>query len=251
MTITDEKLMAYADGELNAAEAAEVERAMAEDEALALRVTLFAGSRKAVREAAMATPLAVPEALAEKVRALGAAHAAGRAAAEKAPDKIVDLSARRRPAGSWQLPLAASIALAIGAIGGWIVAHSSTTPAGLEIAALGDPAIVEALSTLPSGERQVLDNGNQFAAIASFEDGGGRFCREFEYDQVSGTTLVAVACHDQTHWDVRFAIAAPAATPGLYAPASSLETLDAYLSATGAGAPLSTADEAAALSALQ
>jgi hypothetical protein len=60
---------------------------------------------------------------------------------------------------------------------------------------------------------------------------------------------VAVACHGGGAWDVPFTVAAGQADGG-YAPASSLEALDAYLAAVGAGPPLEPAAEREALSAV-
>ncbi len=250
MAITDEMLMAYADGELSAAEASEVERALAQDEALAAKVALFADSRMAVRRA-YAAPPAVPADLEVRVRAMAATDAALRQV-RTTTSNVIDLAARRRVVPLWQLPAAAAVALAIGLGSAWFAGQGGNGGAGgLQVAGLSDPAIVDALGTVPSGERMALGGGADFAAIATFRDGEGTLCREFEHDRAGGATVVAVACRAAAAWDVRFAIAATAADTAGYAPASSLETLDAYLSATGAGAPLSATDEAAALEALK
>ena len=74
MGISDELLMAYADGELTAAQAAEVERAMALDEALAERAALFADSRAAAKRAFAPAP-AVSADLEGRIRAMAAADA--------------------------------------------------------------------------------------------------------------------------------------------------------------------------------
>jgi anti-sigma factor RsiW len=248
MAITDETLMAYADGVLDAEEAREVERAMAADEALAARVAALADARRAVK-AAHAAPEPVPEALLKRVQALAEADAARRSAV--AAGTVVDLSARRRPAPLWKLPLAASVALAAGGLAGWFAAQQAGAPAGIGIAGLDDPAIVRALGEAASGERVALPGGAELAAIATFRDGDGTLCREFEYDRDRTGTIVAVACRGQDGWDVRLAVAAPAAEDGGYAPASSLDTLEAFLAATGAGAALSPEEERAALEALR
>ena len=208
MGISDELLMAYADGELTAAQAAEVERAMALDEALAERAALFADSRAAAKRAFAPAPA-----------------------------------------------VSAAVALAVGAGTVWLAAGDARSVAGrsgggLEVAGLQDPAISAALGLLPSGERSDLGDGASLSAIATFKDGAGALCREFEHDRAGGATVVAVACRMDGAWDIRFAIAAAGAASDGYAPASSLETLDAFLTATEAGAPLSAADEAAALGAI-
>ncbi len=248
MGITDEMLMAYADGQLAAAEASEVERALAEDEGLAAKVAMMADARMAVKNSYRTAP-PVPEALEARVRGLVAADAARRQGPAGAT--VVDLAARRRVVPFWQLPLAAGLALAVGAGSVWLASQQDPGGAGgLQVAGLTDPAIIEALGTLPSGEAVDLGNGARLAAVSTFRDEADRLCREFEHGRPDGETVVAVACRDEAAWGVRFAVAAGAAESDSYAPASSLETLDAYMVATGAGAPLSAEDEAAALQAL-
>lgn len=245
--ITDEVLMAYADGQLAAAEASAVERAMAEDEALATRLALMVDARTAVKRAFGNAP-AVPEALAAQVRAMVDADAARRQA--PAGSNVVDLAARRRAVPFWQLPLAAGLALAVGAGSVWLATQQGNMAGGLQVAGLNDAAITEALGSLPSGKTVELDNGARLVTIATFRDADDRLCREFEHDQTGGSTVVAVACRSDDTWDVRFAIAAATADSDGYAPASSLETLDAYMAATGASSPLSVEDEGAALQSL-
>ena len=67
-------------------------------------------------------------------------------------------------------------------------------------------------------------------------------------DTAAGSSVVSVACRADGAWSVRFAVVAPVRDGG-YAPASSMEALDAYLASAGAHEPLSPADEAAALAA--
>lgn len=248
MAINDERLMAYADGVLPPDEAAEVERAIAEDEDLAAKVAVFADSRAMVKRALGAAP-PVPDKLAASIRALAEADAAKR----KPPAgsaKVIDLAARRRTVPFWQLPLAASVALAVGAFGGWLGKPESDA-GGLAVAMVDEPALVEALAGVKSGETREIGEGVGFTAIASFRDGAGQLCREFEQDRVGGDTVVAVACREDDAWSVRFAVAAAASDDSGYAPASSLDTLDAWLSAIEAGAPLSEDEEAKALADLR
>jgi hypothetical protein len=245
MAITDEMLMAYADGELDAAAMAEVDLAMAEDESLAERVAVFADTRRAVKDA-YAAPAPVSAELTAKVRAM-----AGAAQTRPKMAEVIDLSSRRRPSPIWSMAMAASVAMAIGLTGGWYFGKGGSTGAdGLQLTALSDPAISDALTRAAAGERVKLPSGNEFAAIATYRTADGELCREFEYDQPAGSTYVAVACDQSGAWDLRFAVASAPDDAG-YAPASSLDTLDAYLDATGAGQPMTAEDEAAALAALR
>jgi hypothetical protein len=248
MMLSDEILMAYADGELDAAMLAQVTAAVAADPALAARVAVFVQSREAVAAAFARPPAApVPDPIADRIRALAAAQA-------QAPtgDNVVTLAPRRQ-VPFWQLPLAASIALIAGLAAGQF-AWRSPEAIGLQSAILSDRNLFPALEALPSGRREALTSGAEVALIASFRDGDGRLCREFEYDLPSGVTTVAVACRaeagSEAGWQVKLAIAADAGSEG-YAPASSLDALDAWLVATGTEAPMTPEQEAEALKSAQ
>jgi hypothetical protein len=245
MPWTDEMLMAYADGELAPAESAAIAHAAQADPALAARIDGFRQSR--ARIAALRTDAPAPDALIARVRALDAATARpAETPAEQPTAKVIPLADRRRPA-VWQLPLAASVALLAGLAVGAFLPRGDTAPrAAVDILAI--PGLADALPTLASGDSATLPDGSRATVIASFDTDTGDFCREIEVDDPAGATLVAVTCDVGDTWQTRLAIAADAGAQG-YAPASSLDALDAWLTATGAGAPLSPAEEAARLAA--
>ena len=237
--IDDTVLMAHADGMLDPATALRVEAALRDDPALARRMAAFAATRDRLSEAARALKAeAVPADL--LARAQGAIDAArGASPAGEVPS----FPARaRRSFGTPSLALAAGLALAVGLGAGFLAALSRPgEEPGLNLASLSTPGLAAALDRLPSGAREALPDAD-LTIIASFTDAAGAFCREFELADGGGATLVAVACRDGGTWSPRFAVAAPA-TDG-YAPASSLDALEAYLSAIGASAALSPGDEA-------
>ncbi len=253
MQISDERLMAFADGQCDLEEAAVIEAAIARDPALAERVDMFRETAARLSDLATATRPTVSAEIEAQVRSLAALKNEGDA------PTVVDFAEHQdaraeRPKPRWyQLPLAASLSLAIGAAGTYLILGAGQ-PNGvpdLQVAGLEHPSVATALNTLPSGARQSTTGGGEVALIASFTNAVGEFCREFELDQPDRRTIVSVACHDSAGWDVRLAIAAaPVADTG-YAPASSLETLDAYLTATEASAPMSEDDEQKALVGLQ
>lgn len=256
--LDDDMLMAFADGELDAKGRETVERAMAEDEAVAERVQMFIATRTRAKEAfepMLKEP--VPDALTSKIKDMVAASDAASAQEEpdKKPDNVTVLQPKRdavKPRGApyWSLPLAASIALIAGAAAGFILGRGGDGQTGAtHLAMLNAPAFSTALEEVPSGDERPFEVGGRFRAIASFRDDDGTFCREFELDESNGSTIVGVACHEAEDWQMRFSVVAGQTDAG-YAPASSLEALDAYLSAVGAGEPLSSEDEAAALRAL-
>ncbi len=244
---TDEELMAYADGELSEERAAALDLALADDEALADRLGLFIDTRAMAFDALR--PMldeAVPDHLVQHVRDLAAANPAPEPASS-----VIVFPQGRSGVPIWQLPLAASIALAIGLGGGALLRGPGTNGTGMEIAAVSDPGLTDALAALPAGESSILADGARVEVIATFRAADGSVCREFEVDQSDGTTFVSIACHDGEDWQIRFAIAAAGSDETGYAPASSLEALDAYLGATVAGPPLSAEDEAAVLADLR
>lgn len=251
MEMSDELLMAFADGELGPAEAGLVSAAVAGDPVLAARVARFVQSRKAVAEAfRAATTASPPDPMIARIRALSASSDLklnGDSETNVAAHNTVVAFPPRRQVPFWQLPLAASIALIAGLGAGQLLTPAPGTD-GVADAILGDPGLSAALAVLPSGARETLDSGAQVALIATFENGDGELCREFEYDQPGGATTVAVACRTATDWNVHLAIAAGSSVNG-YAPASSIDALDAWLMATGAAPPLSLEAELAALQA--
>lgn len=241
----DEILMRFADGELDPSTAAAVEAAMNSDEQLAARVAVFLETRSAAQEALRPMLEApVPEHLSQAVTAMVARSKAAREGAN-----VADLAAARRrrwiPANDW-LPAAAAAAVAaivgLGA-GYWLAAP--VQPERQLLAAIAEPSLNAALSTVPSGEDTAV-SGGRFRAIATFRDAAEALCREFEMDRDAGQTEVAVACREEGSWTLRFAVAATATDEG-YAPASSTETLDAYVASIGASEPLDGDDERRAL----
>lgn len=246
MAMTDETLMAYADGQLSGEDAAAVDRAIAADPALATRVAQLADACQAVRQA-FGAPAPVSAGLQANVLAMIAADTARRGAGTAPASNVVDLASRRKVVPLWQVPMAAMLALAVGAGSVWLGTRNEAVPGGLQVASLTEPAVAGALNSLASGESSAVGDGITMSLVASFRDDADRLCREFEQTSASGDGFTAVACRTDATWDLRFAVVTPPTDAGSYAPASSLVALDAYLSATGAGAPLSAEDEAAAL----
>lgn len=227
-TFSDETLMAYADGELPAAEAAAVRAAAIADPAVAARIELFASSRRLLRESHDPLLLtAVPASLRETVSALGRRPRA----------------TRRRQIFS--RALAASLLLAVAGATGWSFIGRGGSDLGAGMAQL-PAAIVASLERLPSGGAAEIAVGARqmnMLVLASYDHGGG-WCREFELD--AGTADEAVqrglACRDGDRWRLRafadLAVAPPDASA--YLPASGSTDLAPMF---GLRAPLSAAEE--------
>jgi anti-sigma-K factor RskA len=233
----DETLMAFADGELEEAQSLALEEALAHDEALAQRLAVFLDSRRLVGDTLK--PLIdepVPEALRASV------HRMVEEAKRQTPpqDSIVSFRPKRQPTTwRWLMPMAASlVAVVAGVIGFSLGRMAPSTPGvGVEIAA--------ALDREASGRDVTLAAPSTvLRVVASFRDERGELCREYELKQPESSTLT-IACRQNGAWATRLALTTPRADG--YVPASSQETIDAYLSSIEAGAPLSPEEERAIL----
>ena len=234
MDIDDETLMALADGEITGDAAARLHARIAADPDLAARYAAFTQSAHWVKEAALADPEArVSSDLEARVRQMAGTDAPE---AESKSDKVVPLR-RRMP--QWQpMALAASLALAVGLFDG---ARSRTRCAG---AGRADPDRRVARSSGHAALGGASRPRRRAAGdvVASFTDGAGAFCREYETQGPGAAGYVSVACREGDAWDLRFAMATSGGTGG-YAPAASLEALDAFYAATGASQPLDPEEE--------
>jgi len=250
-SVTDEMLMAYADGELTQAGRESVERALAEDPALKERLDIFSRTRMLSQKAVSANKAAAPSAAFEKRMARLVAKSAR---ARGAGSNVVAFGRSSGSGGGWsslRLPLAASVALAIGIAGGYFGRDFiQPTNAGPGFAALATPQVFMALDEVAMGDNRSIPGIGTFHAIASFRDPANTLCREFEITAAEGAMVVAVACNAGGGWDPRFATAAPKAGKD-YQPASAMEALSAFLEASGAGAPLSADEEKSALAAVR
>ena len=237
----DETLMAFADGELDEAQSLALEEALAEDEALAERLALFLDSRRLVGDTLK--PLIdepVPEALLASVQRM--AQGAGERASTPR-DNIVSFRPKPQatPAAArrWLMPLAASLVAVISGVIGFSAGRMGPPVAG------SGAEIAAALSSEASGRDVALGvDGGILHVVATFRDAGGNLCREYALKQPEKSTLT-VACREGDVWATRLALSTPVAEG--YVPASSQETLDAYLTSIQAGAPLSAEEELKAL----
>jgi anti-sigma factor RsiW len=247
--LADEMLMAYADGELDAAAAHRIEAAMAADARVASRVVAFQRTRRLAR-AAFATPDEVPEALRraveDQIRAVSGT-----------PEReavVVPFPTRAAvPTRSWanRAMAAAAVAAAVVASGviGFYVAGSPGPGATAPALAAVSPEVAKALSTVASGETVAVPGGD-LRLVQTFAAGDGALCREF---QLAGPaeSASAVACRGAEAWQVRFAAVTPSTDGGDYRPASGDELLDGFLAGIGAGEVLDPAAEKAALDAIR
>ena len=203
MTISDETLMAYADGELDAATRASVESAMQQDPDIAKRVA----RHRALREAMQGAFSGVLE---EPVPERLIAAARGQSTAPKGA--VVDLAreaARRKfsPRPLWQpAAMAASLALGVGL--GFLAWHGpkALIRPGSGGGLVANAALAEALSTQLSDDRspaQVAVTG------LSFRSTSGDYCRTFS---LTGTDASSgLACRNGKDWKIKALAESPRA----------------------------------------
>ena len=241
MTISEETLMAYADGELDAATRASIEAAMQEDPEIAKRVA----RHRALREAMQGAFSGVLE---EPVPERLIAAARGQSSAPKGA--VVDLAreaARRKSSPRprrWQpAALAASLALGVGL--GFLAWHG---PSGLIQPGSGgglvaNAALAEILSSQLSDDRSPA---RVAVAHLSFRSKSGDYCRTFSLTG-SGSGL---ACREGSDWKIKALAESPraATNSGNFRTAASEDSpaVRAAVEASIDGEPLDHAGEIAA-----
>jgi hypothetical protein len=227
MKFTDETLMAYADGELDAALRAEIEAEMARDPEVARvveRHRALASRLRGSYDGVLAEP--VPARLASLV-------------ARRAP---VETLAARRGAGHRQMRPAAWLAMAASVVAavlaGLLIMRSPAapyeeTPAGLVARGALAERLDTQLASAPAGEVKIG---------TSFLGRDGRYCRTFAFER----RIAGLACRGASDWKIE-ALADLTAADGevrtaASMPAEVLRAVDAAI----AGEPLDAAAETAA-----
>lgn len=236
MKITDEELMAFADGAMSEPRFSEIAKSIEQDAVLANRLEELALGGKAARE--LYAPIAdqpVPDALRRNVEA---------AIAGEGSAKVIPLVAKRTRSLFLPMAIAASIAVIVAGPFAFFLGQAS---APVPMLAMGDPLgpmLRAQMASLASGDEVRLANDVTVRVVASFTDGEGRLCREFELHN-AGSQL-AIACREAGEWRTAIALDIPPDGEN-YTPAAALDVLDAFLTELGAGPPLSPEDEARVL----
>ncbi len=216
MPISDDTVMAYVDGELDAAARDEVQRAIAADAALAERVRRQTALRQRL-QGAFAPVLAEPM----PERLLRAAQAP---LAAPAPPKVASLAevraakaSRRAWASDWKAwgGMAASVLVGV-LIGQQMSGDGAASPFAMQSGQLvAGGAVAQALST-QLASAPAADTGVQVQL--SFVDKSGAYCRTF-----TSAGLAGLACHSGAQWAVQsLAQVEPGAGAGMRQAATAL-----------------------------
>lgn len=232
MFINDEKLSAFLDDELEAAEAEGIRAQLEHDEELAERLAALAIADLQIRER-------VDELNAQPIpaRVYNLLHEADK------QSNVVSLSRWSKLKNTVQehVALAASITLVVGfGLGVWTLAPTTNR---------ADAAIAAALETQPSGQPFELDAGATFTGQLTFVDNQGDYCRQYELTQQQSTTT-AIQCRRNGTWQrvASMEVATPAQSDS-YQTATDQHVLDPILDQMMRSAPLTPAQEQETLNA--
>jgi hypothetical protein len=236
MKLSDEMLMAYADGELDLVARAEIEAAMARDPEVARAVERHRATAAQIRGAydgVLAEP--VPERLAALVAGKGDAPIVNLAARR---------SSRRLEAGPLRLPAWAAMAasLAVGLFVGMLVMREPAAPFASVDGALVARGELDA--ALDSQLASTSADASTVRVGFSFRNRAGDYCRTFQMQR--DASLAGLACRSGEAWQLQVLAAAPAregeVQPAAAMPIAVLRAVDAAIE----GEPLDAAAETAA-----
>lgn len=265
--LSDEMLMAYADGELNSVDRMRVERALATDPSLAKRIEAFAATRDALQR--VFSPVMGTEIPDRMLRAIRETPMPVKFGAAR-PNGIAGSGLSKAIAGAsfWEwlrpgLAFAATLLVGVslgsvlqrGAVEGGVRADAAgelISVAGGRVQASG--ALAQVLERRPSGKEVAVGEGGGAARITpvlTFRSNGREFCRQYEIQGEAGRAFAGYACRSADGaWVIQMhtTLAQAARSGGVYVPAGrqSVPALDAAISGTIEGDALQESDETAA-----
>lgn len=259
MTVSDEELMAYADGELAETDAARVAAAVAADPALAGKLEAQRRLRALLRgtfDPVTAEP--VPEDLTLLIAAAAAQEAEEDMTDARPPSelpagkpRVIDLAeirqrrkaeapatnGRPRHLRHWRIGLAVAATLVLGLMIGTQIERGNMTERNGALLASGDLArgLETRLASAPDGDLRIL---------ASFRRRDGDYCRVY-----AATASAGIACKDSGRWVLEHVVAGDGKTEADYRQAGSDKSgsdgadLMAKAQDMAAGDPLDAAQE--------
>jgi len=244
--LTDEILMAYADGWLDQSQGREIESLCARTPALRARLEIFrATGTELGRPFQQHVGSAVPEHLLEFVKALGRQRAGGK-------------RRRARPL-TLRTAAVASVATLMGTGLGWLL-HAAAGGQGVVLASLvhaengrliARAPLQNSLDTLHSGTRAKLSLAGppdaELKVKMTFRNEDRDYCREYEIATASPERYPGVACRTGGQWSIRIQAMIPSseASPGRFVLAgTNNQAMDAVVRSLLDEGPLSPDEEA-------
>ena len=223
----DEKFFAWLDGELEGAEAAEMEARVAADPDLAKAAEehrAFAARLRGAFDPVAQAP--VPERIGEAVRPSATI-------AELSDWRERKQQASRRPLPQW---MALAATLAVGIIAGTMV---SSGPAGHPVELRGGQMIAAAALDRALDGQLASETQGEVRIGLTFRDRAGSVCRSFTAQASTG-----LACHDGEDWRVKGLFAPSEGQGGAYRMAGAADpALAALIEDSIAGDPFDQAQE--------
>lgn len=261
---TDEMLMAYVDGELDAAERDRLEQALEQDEGLRSRLNVYQETGREL-SGLFSQPMdePVPPHLLELVRS-AKIEPPKQSPAEHAASPLSRFLSAILPASPRGAMAMASIAtFAIGLSIGVLLQGSGPEGVGTHTALLevqdnqvwARGELKTALETLVSGHILKATDEDQVeltvAPLITFKDKADRFCREYAVGGSPEAAATGIACRDsQGQWIVEAHLAHTEPNPGSdeFLPASGgASSLEALMAGMISGEPLTLDDEEASI----
>jgi hypothetical protein len=196
----EETLMAYADGELDAAQRAEIEAAMRQDPALAARVEKHRSLRASV-SGAFATVLRQP--VPERLRTAAGGGASTSPVAAPSRGNVVPFPSRGTPAprAPWHARewLAMAASLVLGIVVTWQVMQRPEDP---DFITASNGALVARGALAKALDQQLASQQDRNGAVViglSFEARGNGYCRTFT---LRGSATAGLACRAGSEWQI-------------------------------------------------
>jgi surface antigen len=241
--ITDEMLVAFADGEADDATIEAVTRALEQDEALADRLDLFVTTRHILKS--QLDPVGrepVPDALTRFVMS-------GGQVAAPANQPVSRIAPAPGPArrGWGALPMAAAVAgVMAGGLGYWAGTISAPSPSAGAVASLAaaEVELARALDGAADGDRRDWRGAGRSGGIElrqSYNTANG-FCRSYGVSEPAAASgWAGIACRQDGAWRTQIVAAEPRGDGAIRPASGSGGAIEAFLDAAQAGDALDAA----------
>jgi hypothetical protein len=242
--MSDEKLSAFLDAELNHNEMEEVREALANTPALADRLAALAQVDMVVKHAAeQATRKPLPAEIVSLLSSDKTEHPPHNAPHSQPASNISPIRQQQNSGKKWWVPL--SLAASIAAVAGLSYMQLSASP---ESENNYWASVSTALDTAHSGETVTLTSGLNVTPKLSFQSTTEGLCRQAELAGKDELNVVIACKNQQGNWQLQATKILPTGeSQGQYQTASASKVLEQELDELMASAPFNRAQEADAI----